>query len=542
MSRDVAAGGGDPVVAYGLRGWRWALAGLVTGLAAGTAVVLATPPQYAATAAVEVSRVAPIVDPDAPGGDGRPLTIDTDAHIMTSDEVVSAAAQAAGRSPEQVRRAVRISARPLSRVLEITFMDQSPQVAKAGADSAAAAFLRARERLVVQPVHTYLQSLANGVDAANAPDAAAAATAADVARLTTREQHAAALAAELPGPGALLENARITSAADRGNIEVPLASGASLGALLGFTTGLLRNRRRLVHRTATRPHPRPTPAEAMTAAGHSRTRARGVGRAWRGRRWRMLVATLVLALAGVGLGAGLAARIAVPAVAQTTVLLYPLPGTAFASRSADNTVDLRTEAQLALSDAVLQRVAARRPGGDVAALRASLRVAVLPRSEVIVVSARAGSGAQAAEIAQQVAKATLEIRHERAAAAYRRRAATLETQIKAAEAGLAAATKRAVPAGGESEEVKLLSQRLVSLRDEQRAGAAEPADPGALAATSIGVDRDARLLRLAVVAAAGLVAALVGLWLGGRRWRRGARRLQPRPRMWRLQLRSARAS
>ena len=118
--------------------------------------------------------------------------------------------------------------------------------------------------------------------------------------------------------------------------------------------------------------------------------------------------------------------------ADVSILLTPLPGAAFDDRQGNALVDLGTEAQLALSDAVLERVAPAR-SADPAAVRRRLSVRLVPNAEVVIVHARAGTGERAASLGERIAEATLEERRQRAADTLERRSALLNTRITRTE-------------------------------------------------------------------------------------------------------------
>lgn len=232
----------DPILARGLRGRDW-LVGAVLGLLVGMGLYWATPPNYTATAAVELSEAAPTIDISPVGARPRLVSVDTDAQILVGDEVVSAIAQATGTTRSKARTSLAVAARPLTRVLEISFTGSSPKTAVLGAQQAAETFLGARERLIVARVQDYLVEV--GARTAS-PRQSALLTTADISgsaesRVEGWRERAIAASLQLRGPGSVLEQARITSSADRGDLEVPLVSGACLGALLGVGLRLERH-------------------------------------------------------------------------------------------------------------------------------------------------------------------------------------------------------------------------------------------------------------------------------------------------------------
>ena len=250
----------DPVLAYAGRARAWIFTGLALGLAAGLGLYLLTAPSYRATVAVEVSEVAPMVDLSPTRLRVKQVTVDTDAQILASDEVVTAVGEAAGDSTAQARAQLVIAARPLTRILDITYTASSAAEAAAGAEQGAETFLAERDRLVIAPVEDYLRHVINQTrDPTPASELLATANLSKTPehRPEGFRQRAVTARLELSGAGRVLEHARTSSSPDRGDIEVPLASGAALGALLGFWLGFARDRGRRGRRPSGSPTAEP---------------------------------------------------------------------------------------------------------------------------------------------------------------------------------------------------------------------------------------------------------------------------------------------
>ena len=234
-------GPSDPVLrmlrAPGL--WKRVLAGALIGLAAGVVWVVATPKSYRATVAIELSEAAPQVSLTEDGPRGKDVSIDTDALIGSSDPVVESVARAVGQSPSQVREHLAISARPLTRVMTMTFTARSADAATRGAQEAAQTFLQERERLIVGPVQDYLTLVSDQQLGATR----GVASEADLWSMELRRQAAVAKQIRLSGPGEIVEDARLTAVGYRGEREVPVATGAALGVLAVLAVGALRARR-----------------------------------------------------------------------------------------------------------------------------------------------------------------------------------------------------------------------------------------------------------------------------------------------------------
>jgi hypothetical protein len=234
---------------------------------------------------------------------------------------------------------------------------------------------------------------------------------------------------------------------------------------------------------------------------------------------------LVLGLLGLGLGYAAATRLDSRGVGRSTVLLKPMPGNAFSARRADTSVDLKTDAQVALSDAVLQPVvAALHNGLTVGAIRSQLSVSLINNAEVIVINYQGRTSAQAIDVARRVAEQLLIVRTNLAKANFKAQAAILTPELTSAEARAATAIKdtgQGKKANGEAESI--LNQRVVSLRSQLRTVQSDPPGPGTVLATTAPIQSSVRKIQLGLVALGALIAAVVGLWPGAGRQRRGGR-------------------
>ena len=224
---------------------------------------------------------------------------------------------------------------------------------------------------------------------------------------------------------------------------------------------------------------------------------------------------LICAVGGL-LGLLLAGSLRTPAVGEATILLRPLPGNAFAGRGGNTTVDLHTETAIPRSDEVLQRVS-QADGNRVRPeeLRPRLKVRVIEPTEVLALSFRAPNAARAKALAEDVARATLAVRRERAVAEYARQSAILDPLIVAAEADLANVSAQP----DNTDEVLALSDKLVTLRDQLNPVDQRP-NPGEVLETSVAKDQDVPRLQAGIVGLGLLGGAGVG-WLLSRRWPRG---------------------
>ena len=165
MRLPTVVGERDPIMRAGARAAVGVVIGAVVGLTVAGALYLSRPVQYSSTVALELTTVTPLVDLNPTGPKIDAVTIDTDAVITASDPVVEAVASASGRDADDVRGALSVRARPLSRVLEITYTTTaSAEAAREGVTSAAEAYLDLRERLIIDPVRGYVAGVVSETD------------------------------------------------------------------------------------------------------------------------------------------------------------------------------------------------------------------------------------------------------------------------------------------------------------------------------------------------------------------------------------------
>ena len=210
------------------------------GAIAGMVWLFATPKTYEATIVLELTSVAPQVNITSVGARPDPVTIDTDAQIVMSDAVVDAVTRTSSRDRTDVRNSLDVSAVPLTRVMNITYGADSATEAIKGASTAAAAFLDEKERLIVDPVRNYLQSVESRDAQVSGAGGSLSKASPDLWELEARSQSAMAAEIRLQGAGEILEAARITASGDRGDVEVPVVTGTALGALLGLLVAILQ--------------------------------------------------------------------------------------------------------------------------------------------------------------------------------------------------------------------------------------------------------------------------------------------------------------
>lgn len=232
----------DPVIASGLGG-PWWLVGAAVGITLGAVAYLVTPQYFEATVAVRVSETPAALDL-AVGGRGRPVTPDTDAQLLRSDAIESRVAEVTADPIDAVPDRLHVSARPLTRVLEITYTSSTPIRAAKGARAAATTFLAVRQQLVLVPIREYLIEVEERTRLLDSEQLGGVLDSGDAAfRVETWRGRAIEALMQPLSAGELLEEPLVPDRGHRGDPEVPMASGTATGALAGIFFAMFRNRR-----------------------------------------------------------------------------------------------------------------------------------------------------------------------------------------------------------------------------------------------------------------------------------------------------------
>ena len=514
--------GSDPILASLWPCRRYVALGAVIGLLLGVIVYALTVPIYTASVTIELSEVSDQVDINPAGGQQGMVTQDTDAQIVRSDAVVQAVAAATGAPPGYVRQALGVSARPLSRVLDIRYTDVSEEAALDGAAAAGSAFLAERDRIVIAPIRVYLNDILTSTEPLDR-SAAGQQRSSAVDREITRDRAFRELL-RLPTSGIQLQEAAMTAANDRGDIEVPLTSGVMLGALLGLGAGMVRIgtlRLPYVPRSWVRP----------VLRRRSRRLPQPVSRN------RLLVGSLVIVMLATGVGLAAASQVSPAYLGKANVLIKPTPGAAYSGTGGARKKerDMTTEAQLVTSDDVLSRVAAGSGVNySVAQLRKRVTVAIVPHADVISITVRASSQQLAIDLARRCADAYTQVRARRSAATSLQRRTILDAEIAKIEESMKAAST----APGRAEALDLYNARLSRVRADY--GWAVQTDPVGESVISTGGKPYKRptYLRMGVLGFCVLAGvALALLTRGGTRRRVAGRRVRPRNRFVRWGIR-----
>jgi len=130
------------------RRWRWIAAGLALGLVGAWAYLQLATPTYVSTAEV---RVFPPPLSGAPGDGTDSINMDTEAQVVTSQDVAGLARDIAGDrvdpslSAREMPKRVDVTVPPNSELLDISFSAESAAQAQAGAQAFAEAYVADRE-------------------------------------------------------------------------------------------------------------------------------------------------------------------------------------------------------------------------------------------------------------------------------------------------------------------------------------------------------------------------------------------------------------
>ncbi|MDN4161711.1 hypothetical protein [Nocardioides abyssi] len=211
------------------------------------AVILVTPaPVYLATGAQEV-----VLTPDGrvdPPGD---ITVDTEAALLVSERSLRRASAATGQDIATLRDAVAVTAAPRSQVLRLTVDLPDRGDAERAARAVAASYLQAREEFLVQRRDDLVRALTRRLSQL---DTVLTTVRAERERILREIDY---LETSRPSVGEVIAAQPATRLSDRA--EVPVASGAGLGLLVGVPLAR-RARRRSALNPTTRPEHQEQPS------------------------------------------------------------------------------------------------------------------------------------------------------------------------------------------------------------------------------------------------------------------------------------------
>jgi hypothetical protein len=115
----------------------------------GGAVAMRSPTTFQSSTPVLMARAPVYVDTQ--GYNAAPsVTIDTDAQLSQAPSVARAVSRRTGVPEQSVSARVLITAKPLTRVLNVTFQGRTSKISRVGSRTAARAMLRERQRIMVE--------------------------------------------------------------------------------------------------------------------------------------------------------------------------------------------------------------------------------------------------------------------------------------------------------------------------------------------------------------------------------------------------------
>jgi len=200
-----------------------------------------------------------------PGIATAPRTLDTEAQLVTSHGVIEAVASQTGQTTAEVASRIAVTARPNSRILNLTYRAPKAYVAGASVKAAATSLLHMRNEQIAKrqnaalaAIDTRVKGIQRGLNTVSdsvrvlrgAASAGVRGTAqgmlggtayrlyAESSRMDTQRQRAESLPLS---PGSLLGPVSYKVRSDSG--RVGLASGLALGLLFGLLLAIARNKR-----------------------------------------------------------------------------------------------------------------------------------------------------------------------------------------------------------------------------------------------------------------------------------------------------------
>ncbi|MGZ4448835.1 MAG: hypothetical protein ACXVW4_03485 [Nocardioides sp.] len=248
-------------VAFVRRHRAWLLLCAALGLVAGFVWSLGQPTLYSATASVALAPVPQYVTPSTTETVAPAVSVDTDAQLLQSPQVVGAVAAVLGSSPTTAVGRLSVTASPNSHVLHVTVTAGSPARAAAAADAAVTALLDVRRQTLGGLQLGQLRMLASDQEALLAHEQGTGVVIASESSLFARVQELRSDLADLEearqAPGEVISRAVPPLHANPADTEVPLVSGAMAGLLGACLLGAALDRAgRLSTRAARR---RPVP-------------------------------------------------------------------------------------------------------------------------------------------------------------------------------------------------------------------------------------------------------------------------------------------
>ena len=243
------------------------------GLLVGLAWSLVQPATYSATASVVLAPVPKYVLPTGIGLAPPEVSIDTDAQLLRSPEVMTVVGEALGTNAEDARNHLSVTASANSHVLHVSVAAPSAPAAADAANAAVEALVQVRREalgsLRLDQLRLMRLWLSGQEDLlAQEQSRRLVIPAADdlYAQLTDQREGLQELEEARVTPAEVLNPAVPASKPDYPNTEVPVMSGAMVGLLAGCLLGVRRDRRRLFDQPPLSPLTSPRPVRLYAAA------------------------------------------------------------------------------------------------------------------------------------------------------------------------------------------------------------------------------------------------------------------------------------
>lgn len=224
------------------RRWRVLAGGVVVGLLLGVLAWALLPVTYSATTSVQVSSVD--VTPYAGTSTSSPPDVATDAQLVTSGDVLAAAADDLGTTRGALKDGLGVENPPDTAVLDITYTASSPEAAATGSRAVADAFLGVRGKAASDEVQSLQEAAWGRVTmlerSAKRYPSGSPARASILTQAESLGDRAAVLATVDTTPGQILgATATPTAPSSLGMLPLGVA-GAALGLLVAVPVALTR--------------------------------------------------------------------------------------------------------------------------------------------------------------------------------------------------------------------------------------------------------------------------------------------------------------
>jgi capsular polysaccharide biosynthesis protein/Mrp family chromosome partitioning ATPase len=241
---------------------------LGVGLGVGYTGLAAT--QYTSTTSVLVTATGVDEQPTTVAGRVSDINLDTEAQLVTSTEIVGAAADAIGYAgnPAELVSRVSITVPPNTEILDIGFTATTAPAAQAGAEAFATAYLDNRRKAADATLEASRTSLQARIDDLTSQLQAVSSTIAglpaDSAERAFSEAKASSLNNQIGSlgtqlnqvgattvtPGRVITSASLPRSPSSPDLALDVVAGALLGLLLGLGLAVLRQRSDRVLRRA----------------------------------------------------------------------------------------------------------------------------------------------------------------------------------------------------------------------------------------------------------------------------------------------------